>query len=134
MKTVLDMGVEVYKLVNVPVLTNTISGGIYRNTRPADSDREDIVVNTVTLGDGTRQHGIANINIYAKDICVARSNILLADTSRLKTLTELVKPLVEEIDGDGFALWLISTKLFSEPLINQHFMNLRIEVQMYNFT
>lgn len=134
MKTALDQDTAIFKLLNVPAVTTVITGNVFKGRRPNDSDREDIVINTLTLGDGTRQFGVANVNIYTKDISstIAGKPQLLANSSRLATLTNLIKPLLEETDGDEFVLWIDGTQLIAEPEVNQHFMNIRIEVRMYN--
>jgi hypothetical protein len=134
MKTSLDQDTEIYKLLNVPAITSVITGGIYKGRRPADSELEDIVINTITTGDGTRQFGVSNVNIYVKDIqaTIAGKQQFLMNTARLITLTNLAKPLLEETDGDDFALWIESTRPAAEPEINQHFINIRIEFQFIN--
>ncbi|WP_426291975.1 hypothetical protein ACN9ML_18250 [Dyadobacter endophyticus] len=134
MKTTLDQDTEIYKLLNVPAVTSVISGGIYKGRRPTDSELEDIVINTLTTGDGTRQFGVSNVNIYVKDISatIAGRQQFLTNSARLITLTNLVKPLLEETDGEDFALWIESTRPVAEPDINQHFINIRIEFQFIN--
>lgn len=134
MKTALDQDTAVYRLLNIPAVTGAITGAIYKGNRPADSILEDIVINTITLGDGTRQHGVANVNIYVPDIAttIGGKQQFLTNTARLITLANIVKPLLEETDGDDFVLWIDSTQIIDEPEIKQHFMNIRLEVQMYN--
>lgn len=134
MKTSLDQDTEIYKLLNVPAITSVITGGIYKGRRPADSELEDIVINTITTGDGTRQFGVSNVNIYVKDIqaTIAGRQQFLMNTARLITLTNVVKPFLEETDGNDFALWIESTRPAAEPEINQHFINIRIEFQFIN--
>ena len=134
MKTALDQDTEIFRLLNVPTITSVITGNIIKGRRPSDSELEDIVINTVTTGDGTRQFGVSNVNIYVKDISgpTKSGNKLLMNAARLATLTNLVKPLLEETDGEDFALWIESTRPVAEPEINQHFMNIRIEFQFIN--
>ncbi|CAG5072871.1 hypothetical protein DYBT9623_04411 [Dyadobacter sp. CECT 9623] len=134
MKTALDQDTEIFRLLNVPDITSVITGGIYKGRRPSDSELEDIVINTITTGEGTRQFGVSNVNIYVKDIqaMIGGKQQFLTNTARLATLTNLVKPFLEETDGDSFALWIESTRPVAEPEINQHFMNIRIEFQFIN--
>lgn len=134
MKTALDQDTAIYRLLNITAVTSVISGSIYKGNRPADSILEDIVINTITLGDGTRQHGVSNVNIYVPDIAttISGKQQFLTNTARLITLANIVNPLLEETDGDDFVLWIDSTQIIDEPEIKQHFMNIRLEVQMYN--
>jgi len=134
MNTILDAATAVFKLINVNSVKSTLTGGIYKYRRPANSTKEDIVINTPSLSDGTRQLGVVNVNIYVPDIqqIVNGTPVFLANTSRIETLTNLVKPFLEETDGDTFALWIDHFEMFDEPDINQHFMNIRLRMQMYN--
>lgn len=134
MKTSLDQDTEIFKLLNVPAVTSVITGGIYKGRRPADSELEDILINTIFTGDGTRQQGVSNVNIYVKDVqtTIAGKQQFLKNSARLKTLADLVTPLLEETDGNDFALWIDSTRPVAEPDINQHFINIRIEFQFIN--
>lgn len=134
MKTSLDVDTAIFKLLNISAVTGVITGGIYKGNRPADSVLEDIVINTITLGDGTRQFGVSNVNIYVPDIKtkIGGKEQRLANTARLLTLTNLIKPLLDEEDGEDYALWVENTQLIDEPEIKQHFMNIRLQIRMYN--
>jgi len=134
MKTALDVDTAIFKLLNISAIKSVISGGIYKGKRPTDSVLEDIVINTITLGDGTRQFGASNVNIYVPDIktTIAGKEQSLANSARLITLTNLIKPLLDEEDGDDYALWIENTQLIDEPEIKQHIMNIRLQIRMYN--
>ncbi len=134
MFTSLDVDTRIYRLLNVPSVKAAISGDIYKGRRPDDSTLEDVIINTPTLGDGTRQFGVSNVNIYVPDIVtiIGGKQQKLTNSARLITLTNLIKPLLEETDGDDFVLWIEKTQVFEESAINQHFMNIRLEIRMYN--
>lgn len=134
MNTTLDQDDEIYKLLNVSLITSVISGGVYKGKRPNNSELEDITINSLTLGDGTRQFGVANVNIHVKDVEVEIKGVktFLKNSTRLKTLVNLVKPIIEETDGLKYVLWIESTQQVAEPEINQHLFNFRVEVRMYN--
>ena len=133
MKTVLDQSDAIYRLLNVPAVTSAITGKVYSDARPLDSDLEDIVIKSLTLGEGTRQFGVALVNIHVKDIEIAGVPGKLANKTRLKAISRIVVPLIEETDGDDFVLWIESSSTVPEPEVDQHFLQLRLEVRMYNF-
>lgn len=135
MRTSLDQDTIIFKLLNVPEITSVITGGIFKGRRPAGSELEDIIINSPTTGDGTRQYGVSNVNIYVPDVkaTIAGKEQFLTNTARLLTLTNLVKPILEETDGDDYVVWIDSTRVRPEYEINQHFINIRLEVRMYNF-
>lgn len=134
MNTILDAATAVFKLVNVASVKNVITGGIYKYRRPQNSNKEDIVINTPSLGSGTRQLGVVNVNIYVPDVqqSIDGKNVFLANTARLETLTNLVKPLIEETDGEAYVIMIENFELLDESDINYHFMNIRLRIQMYN--
>lgn len=134
MNTILDAATAVFKLVNVASVKNVITGGIYKYRRPQNSNKEDIVINTPSLGSGTRQLGVVNVNIYVPDVqqSIDGKNVFLVNTARLETLTNLVKPLIEETDGEAYVIMIENFELFDESDINYHFMNIRLRIQMYN--
>lgn len=135
MKTVLDQTTEIYKLLNIATVKAAINGGIYSTLRPSDSILEDIVVNSVTTGDGSIQYGISNVNIYVPDIIepVGGKQRYTPNTSKLRTIVNIVKPILEESYGADFSLWIDTTGIFREEAINQHYFNFRIEVRFSNY-
>jgi|SRR5215217_8736833 len=134
MNTVLDQDDAIYRLLNVANITSVISGGVYKGKRPNDSQLEDIVIKSLTLGDGTRQFGVANVNIHIQDIQSTVKGVptTLANSARFKIIVNLVKAILEETDGETFALWIEDSSLNEVPELSQHFFNFRIEVRMYN--
>lgn len=133
MKTTLDQSDAIYRLLNVPGVTSAISGKVYSDDRPLDSDLEDVVIKSMTLADGMRQFGVALVNIHVKDIELSGVPGKLANKTRLKAISRVIVPLIEETDGEDFALWVESSSTIPEPEVDQHFLQLRLEVRMYNF-
>lgn len=134
MKSTIEVRTEIYKLLNVPRIKDMISGGVYNGFRPHNSNKEDIVVNVISLGRGTLQDGVANVNIYVPD-AIGNSKgetIYLPNSTRLKAIKDAVLPILDEFHGPDFSLWCESTAEIAEPDIKQHFINLRIRVSFHN--
>ncbi len=109
----------------------SIKGGVYvGDTRPEDSDDEDIVVNTIDLeADALPQIGTSNINVYVTD---TSKNIngrmqVNANRQRLNALTQEVLVIVRNTVLPGMKLIPKGATIMYEPNTKQHFMNIRID-------
>ncbi len=109
----------------------SINGGVYvGDTRPEDSDNEDIVVNTIDLeADALPQIGTSNINVYVTD---TSKNIngrmqVNANRQRLNALTQEVLVIVRNTVLPGIKLIPKGATIMYEPNTKQHFMNIRID-------
>lgn len=130
-KNSFDTDTILFQLLKNSPVKNAISGGIYvGDTRPADSEEEDICVNTIDLTqEYLPQVGTSNINIYVKDIDVKIGNKpqRQANRQRLKILTTKVLEVVRGSNIEGLEMIVRSQTILCEPSINQHFVNIRID-------
>lgn len=129
MKTALDVRTELFKILNrSTALKSAITGGIYKGVRPANSVLEDVVVNTIVLGTGSRQRGVANVNIHVKDSEAGPvgAKYPVPNEARLTTLSNIVKSILDEGDGVDFSYFIESTNVIQQPEISQHYMNFRM--------
>lgn len=133
-KTTLDLDSALYRVLNIPAVTSVISGKVYTTNRPDDSVLEDIVISTITLGDGTLQAGVTNVNVYALDLeqKSGSKSYFVANKARLSTISKSVIPLLEEAYGDDYNMWIEWTTVVAEPEIKQHYLNIRIEFRFEN--
>lgn len=131
MKTSFDTDAILFDLLRKSPLKNAISGGIYvGDTRPADSEDEDVVVNTITLTqDFLPQIATSNVNIYASDVnkTIKSKNQLQANRTRLKSLTDKAMTTLRGARITGLKLIPTSQVVLAEPSVKQHFVNIRIE-------
>lgn len=106
-----------------------LSGGVYKGDRSDDSQKEDIVVNTITVTREYPQLGASNVNIYAPDLSVKIEGKpqRKADVERLRTLTNKVLSVLSESSIQGLMFWVTNQSVIKEPDVYQHFSNLRIE-------
>ncbi len=130
MKTSFDLNSIVFRLLNSEA-GSAINGGIYtEDDRPADSDKEDIVINTI---DSTQaylpQIATSNVNIYVPDSTknINGKNQMTMNKTRLNAITKIVLRILREAHIDGLALIPVGQTTLSEPDIDQHFVNIRIE-------
>lgn len=125
-----DIDAIVYKMLNVPAITDVISGGIYvGDDRPSDSTEEDIVINSITLTqDYLPQLGTSNVNIYVPDKArkINGAQQFKACRQRLKLITEKVTEIIRSTIVTGLKISISSQTLIAEVDIKQHYVNIRL--------
>ena len=120
-----------YRIVTEAVKAGAIkiSGGVYvQGERPDDSDREDIVINTISVSHEKPQTGTSNVNIYAPDLKLKLrgKEQRKADRERLRIIGDA---LVSHLDAQNVAdleFWIESDNTIKELQVAQHYRNLRI--------
>lgn len=119
-----------FKILNKSLLKETLTGDIYFDgDRPANSNKEDIVINTITLTqDFHPQMGESNINIYVPDMIVniEGNQQTVANRIRLKELSIIALTAIKESRLKGVKAIVKWQRTFNEPSIKQHFTNIRI--------
>lgn len=130
MKSSFDTDTILFRILRDSPVMGIISGDIYyEGDRPADSIKEDIVINTVTLTqDYHPQLGDSNVNIFVSDsiITINGKQQRAVNRTRLKQLTELVIQAIRDSRHDGLKANLKWQRTLQEPEINQSFTNIRI--------
>ena len=118
-----------YKILNVSELTDIITGGIYRFNKPENSEKEDIVINTIFLKSGHYkdiQNGICNINCYCVNINGLRN------ISRLETIANKVIELLESYQQTNFSYEILETNSLKDLQQNSmSYINIRIQTHKY---
>jgi len=112
-----------------------ITGGVYRMSRPLNSELEDIVVNTIVLSqEFLPQIGTSNINIHVKDMSVNIGGVrqLMPDLERLESLSELVLATLRGANIQGLTISVENQTTIAVNDINQHFVNIRINWNIHS--
>lgn len=96
MITSIELMTAVYKIVKNSAVKTVINGDIYYSGyRPLNSEKNDIIIGTLTVDNSTVQSSIVLINIFAKDIYQNKN--YLPDYSTLKAATKLLEPLFKDV-------------------------------------
>lgn len=135
MRTTFDQEDILYSILATSAVKAALSGGIYKQIRPDDSKLEDVVINSLPIDQGSVQRSTANVNVYVPDIQIKINgkNQYQPNTTRLKTLTALIVPALQErYSSEKWNFWISNQTTFREPEINQHYLNLRIEFKFHN--
>lgn len=115
--------------------TSSITGSIYKLTRPMDSVKEDVVINCLPVtGTNPLQLATANVNIYVPDLHATVNGIrqYLPDFARMDTLAAKAIAAVDNTNAAGYFYWVASQSIFDEDTTHQHFINLRIDFKNIN--
>lgn len=127
MKTNFDLSDIMFEILNGKT---SLQGGVYPDdSRPKDSNIEDIVINTLDLEiDALPQSGTTNVNIYVPDvpIRIKGKQQLSVAKKRLRVLQNEVLNLIRKANVHGIGLTTGTGILMNEPSINQHYINIRV--------
>jgi len=124
-RTTLDITSILYSLVNAPAVKSLLSGGVYKDERPANSTARDVVVASTTVDNESFQTGVGYINIHDSGA--------MPDHVWFKSVIDTIIPLVKahyvrndyhllvtnvsgpvrQTDGDGFYMSIrVRAKLY----------------------
>lgn len=95
MKTSIDLSTIVYKKVKESGVLETLKGGIYLNTRPNDSEKNDVVVGTLSILEDVLQRGSVNIQVYAKNIY--KDGTYFPNLKLINEAIRVLKPLFKDL-------------------------------------
>lgn len=101
MKSDIDIKDFLYKMLKNSELDKAVNGKLDKRNRPANSDKEDIVISVLSNeGCGQIQKVFVNINIYVKDQYNSLTKAWEEDSQRLRELARLSMPLFTLRGGD----------------------------------
>jgi len=113
-------------ILNVPDVTNVISGSIYKQKRPIDSSAEDVVIGCLPTVNSQIQRAVANVNIHVSNLGISGDNSQ-PNFARLRELTTLVISKLSDQYKDSFWFDVEQQNIFTENYINQHYLNIRVQ-------
>lgn len=122
------------KLDGTSSVKNAITGKIRKRERPANSEKEDIVVNSLPASSRQLQVTIANVNIFVPDKTITENGIQekVPDTARMKVLTDIVVNLLKDVTDGDYNYEVQQVGMFEDPDSNSHFVNIRINFYAIN--
>ena len=129
--TVLDGKQWILSLLLSANIQNSISGKIYKDKRPTGSDKEDIVINSLTMTNDYMQNGVFNVNIYVPMVSITSNGITQyqKNNARMKVLADLVYPVLNDAWGSGYNLDVVNSQDFEEG--NENFYNFRVSLNAH---
>lgn len=87
MRTTLDITDILHGLINVPDVRNMINGGIYKDERPLNSDKRDVVIVATTIDNEPFQTGVGYVNLHSPGQMPAHA--------WFKSVSEVILPIIK---------------------------------------
>ncbi|WP_353166686.1 hypothetical protein [Empedobacter brevis] len=127
MYDVFDANELLFKALNTDEVKSSINGKLYNDSRPINSLKEDIVVNTITITTVFKpQLATSNINIYVPDVEGVKNS------KRLKEISRVVRKVFEEHQFIGKSVYISNLGIIQEENRKEHYVNLRIQWRIYD--
>lgn len=123
----------IYKIIKGSSLENEIiskGGSLYRNSRPTNSNKEDIVISVLANRNAQFQMAYVNVNIYVPDI--RRDNDYIEDETRTKILQKKAIDLFKEIVHNDYKIEIESQETFKVQDLNEHLINNKLLITILN--
>lgn len=129
-KTDIDIKNDVYKHIKNSKLVTSVNGKLSKTKRPANSDKEDIVISILENGSGQYQEAYVNVNIYVKDL--SRNNQSEEYTTRLRELCRVADEVLSVFHGETFRCTLDKQRVLEVNGKDEHVINNRLFYQQIN--
>lgn len=129
-KTDIDIKDDVYEHIKRSKLNQTVSGKLSKTKRPANSNKEDIVISILENGSGQYQEAYVNVNIYVKDL--SRNNQSEENSKRLRDLCKIADEVLSVFHGETFRCTLDKQRVLEVNGKDEHVINNRLFYQQIN--
>ena len=130
MKQAYDLDEILFRLFNSSTqLKSVISGGIYLGQRPDNSEKEDIVISTISITqEYSPQIATSNINIHVSDLLqsISGKQMRFENRIKIKSISEIVLNLIRESKFEDLTVYLEAQNVIREPIIFQSYSNIRL--------
>ncbi len=134
MKTTLDLIDVVYNELKAGATKTAINGVVKKNSRPVNSIKEDVIINSLPVTADQLQTAIVNVNVFVPDLTVLidGEENKIADHVRLKTLAGIATTELEDgINGDY--TWDIQQQtVIQDDESASHYINIRLKFFISN--
>lgn len=128
-----DILYQILKLTSS--ITSAISGKVYKDRRPDNSDKEDIVVNSLPINFEQVQQAVLNVNIHVPNLKLNINGVQdnsQPDRVRLDTITDLVMTAVKDHVGSDYWFFIQQQNVFPSENFMEHYSNIRIDFYSEN--
>lgn len=126
---------KLYLQLNVVDVKTSISGGVYKEKRPINSTKEDVVIGCLPTNNLQLQTTVANVNIHVPNLVLNTGGIqdnTQPDFERLRTLTTLLIAKLKDQWTADYWFDVQQQNTFSEDELNEHYSNIRVNFYSLN--
>lgn len=133
MKSTLEIVDIVWAILNVSDITTEITGGIYKNKRPINSDKEDLVINAIGAANTDLETALVNVNIHVPSISIKinGSEEQVNDEARLKELTKKALEILADNWGEDYN-FDVQQQLLIPDESGESYINIRLDFYSIN--
>ena len=127
MKTTIDINDILYPIINVSSVKNTITGRVYRNKKPLNSELQDIVIIPLSnyVGEEIINDAVFMVNCYCKNFDNGAPDI-----TKLRATIDAVAAVIElHNDADNYYVFDIMNQILLNDIDQKSmsYINLRIK-------
>ena len=130
MKSDIEIKDDIYQIIKGSTLEKAVTGKLKKTRRPANSNKEDIVISILENGSGQVQEAFVNVNIYVSDD--VRDGQAEENSSRLRQLCKLATELLEVPRGEDYRFTLDKQRVMEVNGKNEHFINNKLLYKQVN--
>lgn len=116
-------------------ITSAITGKVYKNARPLNSDKQDIVVGSLPINAEQIQQAVMNVNIHIPNLKISINGLQDNTPPNLVKLEEVTALVIEGLKDKVFSDYWFDVQqqnLFAEEATNEHYSNIRINFYSEN--
>ncbi|OJV50511.1 MAG: hypothetical protein BGO31_14205 [Bacteroidetes bacterium 43-16] len=132
MITPIEINTIMYQVIKASPLAPAVNGKVYRDRRPNNSKKEDVVTNVVTMTGSLSiiQDAVCNINIHVPSIDIGDGP--MPDSARFSQLSSIAAPVLKFGSASHFTFYTESIDLVPEQNNQEWFLNFRIRFKQHN--
>lgn len=130
MKSDIEIKDDIYQIIKGSTLEKAVTGKLKKTRRPANSNKEDIVISILENGSGQVREAFVNVNIYVSDD--VRDGQAEENSSRLRQLCKLATELLEVQRGEDYRFTLDKQRVMEVNGKNEHFINNKLLYKQVN--
>ena len=133
MKTPVKLTQDVFSMIDVPAVKNSISGSVYPGKRPDGSRKEDVVVNCLPVTGDQLQKGVVNVNIHVPNLQITisgQADNSQPDLKRIQEIFEVIEPIIDDAIKNDTDISIQQAILIEEG--NEHYLNIRLLTHTVN--
>lgn len=128
--TEIELKDKIYSLLRTKGLHSEISGRIYKDTRPANSELEDVEISVLSGTARQVQDFVVNVNIFVPDI--PRGDEMIENTQRIRPLCRVFNTKLESNVFEGYQITLDTQHVYKVQDRDIHAISNRLYVNYCN--
>lgn len=134
MTTTFDITDLLWTKADSSTLKTSISGGIYKNQRPANSKKEDVVTNCLPVNNEQLQKTVGNVNVHVPNKLIKVNNVQesVPDLVRLKQLAAEAIGIYKDNWTGTLNYDVQQQTLIKDEEAGDWYINIRIEFNIEN--